>query len=674
MAKINNTDIYPIKGGSGKTGSTAIGTDWDDGGKTKNLPISGDGQTLQDNRFRYIDFNITIGLRVPVGSYYMINREINRELNIAINEYIETNGLVVSDTELICFVVRVKHIKKTSGTAEFATYLRKYLFPNMKGKGVYESGDIDASELQLIFEETTIATKATLEHFTGYRDEVINVGDIGSVEYLDFLNNYPSSDYPNGYPLTDESKDYYFYFTSQGVEFIYYFDATNARGGYGYYGYNGDEKFERKDLLLIYKGLLDSEEDVDYKYDWVPVIEEVSINEPIWLFPPMERGEARILKIVDEKGIEQPRSSIWVGGLSGINSGNGTYVRCLSTNSGGTFEEVGSNFFVLSSGRNSAIIYYGGSVDRPKVGEVGTLYYNMDTGVIYVWNPVSEEYDGLGSAIKGRIQSRTEFIDEDEQLVVPDGYNIYIDISSTPNAIYRWNGVSYVRMGSNSLEKVTEWGFISGDIYDQYDLINLFNSKADKIHKHDYSDIINPPHIPSDIKELSDSDGLLFSGDYNDLTNKPDVIKGDIPDHYWSGTSLRFQKPDGSWGDFVDLKGEKGDSTKGMDGLNGITPHIGPNGNWWIGSNDTGVKAGRAIVQVYDDNIRGIRDGINKTFTIDDAYGPGTLKVYFNGILLSKGNNADYIEVDAGTSGNGAVINRVISSKDKLIFEFEKWG
>ncbi len=29
----------------------------------------------------------------------------------------------------------------------------------------------------------------------------------------------------------------------------------------------------------------------------------------------------------------------------------------------------------------------------------------------------------------------------------------------------------------------------------------------------------------------------------------------------------------------------------GEDGTNGVTPHIGENGNWWIGSTDTGVKA-----------------------------------------------------------------------------------
>lgn len=33
---------------------------------------------------------------------------------------------------------------------------------------------------------------------------------------------------------------------------------------------------------------------------------------------------------------------------------------------------------------------------------------------------------------------------------------------------------------------------------------------------------------------------------------------GPIPDHRWSGTSLQFEKPDGSWGKSVDLQGPKG--------------------------------------------------------------------------------------------------------------------
>ena len=43
-----------------------------------------------------------------------------------------------------------------------------------------------------------------------------------------------------------------------------------------------------------------------------------------------------------------------------------------------------------------------------------------------------------------------------------------------------------------------------------------------------------------------------------------DGEKGEIPKHEWEGTRLRFHNPDGSWGDFVDLKG-----LDGQDGENG---------------------------------------------------------------------------------------------------------
>ena len=40
--------------------------------------------------------------------------------------------------------------------------------------------------------------------------------------------------------------------------------------------------------------------------------------------------------------------------------------------------------------------------------------------------------------------------------------------------------------------------------------------------------------------------------------------KGDKPAHEWQGTSLRFENPDGSWGQFVDLKGQDGTGTGDM--------------------------------------------------------------------------------------------------------------
>lgn len=40
-----------------------------------------------------------------------------------------------------------------------------------------------------------------------------------------------------------------------------------------------------------------------------------------------------------------------------------------------------------------------------------------------------------------------------------------------------------------------------------------------------------------------------------------------MPDHRWRGTKLSFEKPEGGWGEEVDLKGPKGD--KGAPGTGG---------------------------------------------------------------------------------------------------------
>jgi len=42
------------------------------------------------------------------------------------------------------------------------------------------------------------------------------------------------------------------------------------------------------------------------------------------------------------------------------------------------------------------------------------------------------------------------------------------------------------------------------------------------------------------------------------------------PEHQWNGTSLRFQNTDGSWGSYVDLKGDKGESVDENQSTNGV--------------------------------------------------------------------------------------------------------
>jgi hypothetical protein len=55
--------------------------------------------------------------------------------------------------------------------------------------------------------------------------------------------------------------------------------------------------------------------------------------------------------------------------------------------------------------------------------------------------------------------------------------------------------------------------------------------------------------------------------------------QGETPAHEWQGTALRFENPDGTWGDPVDLKGQPGDTgPQGLMGSQGAQGAIGPQG------------------------------------------------------------------------------------------------
>lgn len=90
--------------------------------------------------------------------------------------------------------------------------------------------------------------------------------------------------------------------------------------------------------------------------------------------------------------------------------------------------------------------------------------------------------------------------------------------------------------------------------------------------------------------------------DYFDGVDGQNGTDGVSCTHEWNGTVLTITSASGTTS--ADLKGEKGDTgekgepgepgASGVDGKNGadgITPHIGSNGNWWIGDTDTGISA-----------------------------------------------------------------------------------
>lgn len=66
--------------------------------------------------------------------------------------------------------------------------------------------------------------------------------------------------------------------------------------------------------------------------------------------------------------------------------------------------------------------------------------------------------------------------------------------------------------------------------------------------------------------------------------NPPSTALGDVGDFYLQSSGTYYEKTGPStWTERGTLRGQKGDD--------GTSPHIGGNGNWWIGTQDTGVKA-----------------------------------------------------------------------------------
>lgn len=68
------------------------------------------------------------------------------------------------------------------------------------------------------------------------------------------------------------------------------------------------------------------------------------------------------------------------------------------------------------------------------------------------------------------------------------------------------------------------------------------------------------------------------------------------------GTVAYFTAPKGQQG-IQGIQGERGD--------NGLTPFIGNNGNWWIGSTDTGVFAQCGFSVTYDEQDENLIFGTN---------------------------------------------------------------
>lgn len=108
----------------------------------------------------------------------------------------------------------------------------------------------------------------------------------------------------------------------------------------------------------------------------------------------------------------------------------------------------------------------------------------------------------------------------------------------------------------------------------------------------------------------------------------------------------------------------------GDTGPAGPAPEIGSNGNWVIDGNDTGVRASTWEKTDYNENISGSRTGGNTQFFASEHYVPGTMKVWMDGLRLSRGFAGDFTENGDHIS---ITINRPgITMETLFIFEYQR--
>lgn len=228
------------------------------------------------------------------------------------------------------------------------------------------------------------------------------------------------------------------------------------------------------------------------------------------------------------------------------------------------------------------------------------------------------------------------------------------------------------------------------------------------------------------VPSVSD-DGIISWTNDKGLVNPPPVnIKGEPGEdgddgedgvsvtHRWDGTVLTVTSASGT--SSADLRGK--DGSPGEDGDDGVTPHIGANGNWWIGETDTGTKAqgepgqpGRpgadatlnefeliASGEVTDNNVNGVsitvdnngepfalRDMVTVYTSAPSAAQNSALTIALNGAIVHQINNgvqsdsARYCRAVCVYSGkkwdvyaystNSATANGSITSRDRFGYE-----
>ena len=303
-------------------------------------------------------------------------------------------------------------------------------------------------------------------------------------------------------------------------------------------------------------------------------------------------------------------------GIQGMPGENGV-TPTVSINEEGYWVINGQVTSFKAEGKDGTSLITGHGQPAPNEGGIGDTYYDVDTGNIYVksetgWNQPIGNNQGASVLVGNGEPSATDGKVGDS----------YIDASTGDIYVKGENGWSQPIGNNQGSSFLTGNGAPSdnqGKVGDSYldTSTGLIYTKDENGWGTSIGSMMGP--------QGQAGNGLLTG------TGAPNQNLGKDNDSYIDTATWNYYvKENGAWV----LKGNL-TGASGQNGQNGTTPHIGANGNWWIGETDTGVAANGT-------------SGVSMTTGHGDPNGDNSDPN--NPIAAKEGNVGDtYVDLDTGT-------------------------
>ena len=256
-------------------------------------------------------------------------------------------------------------------------------------------------------------------------------------------------------------------------------------------------------------------------------------------------------------------------GIQGLPGENGV-TPTVSINDEGYWVINGQVTTFKAEGKDGTSLITGHGQPGPNEGKTGDTYFDVDSGNIYIKNET-----GWGQPI-GNNQGASVLVGNGEPTPAEGKVgDSYIDASTGNIYIKNENGWSQPignNQGSSFLTGAGAPDNSQGKVGDSYldTSTGLIYTKGENGWGTSIGSMMGPQGPQGQA-----GNGLLTG------SGEPNPNLGNDNDSYVDTSTWNYYvKENGAWV----LKGN-------LAGANGTTPHIGANGNWWIGNTDTGVAA-----------------------------------------------------------------------------------